>query len=101
MSRFYADITGGRGTATRQGHAASGIRGHVRGWHSGVRVIGRAVDVDGTSVDVFDVYGTFGSNGNNADMWLCTVTDDTGLAPGSSPGIRVEHRIDTRRTPSL
>jgi hypothetical protein len=59
MSRFYADITGGRGTATRQGHTASGIRGHIRGWRSGVSVVGRA----NGERDEFDVYATGGSGG--------------------------------------
>jgi len=66
MSRFYADITGGRGTATRQGHAATGMRGHVRGWDSGVKVIARAEDVPelDKTVDVFDIWSTGGSNGS-------------------------------------
>ncbi len=75
MSRFYADITGGRGTATRQGHAASGIRGHVRGWSSGVKVYGRALD----SLDVFDIYITGGSGGGNADKFIGhAMRDDEG-----------------------
>lgn len=75
MSRFYADITGGRGTATRQGHAASGIRGHIRGWNCGVRVIGSA---DGTA-DVFDIWQTTGSNDDGRTLLLGSVRlDETG-----------------------
>ena len=70
MSRFYADITGGRGTATRQGHAASGIRGHVRGWSCGVKVQGYA---EGTA-DEFAIYSTSGSSGAGSDRLLGVVS---------------------------
>ena len=66
MSRFYASIQGGRGEATRQGHAADGIQGHVRGWRSGVRVWGHVVD----ECDVFDVSVTAGSAGGAADRHI-------------------------------
>ncbi len=36
MSRFYGDLQGERGMATRQGHKAIG--GHIRGWNLGARV---------------------------------------------------------------
>ena len=74
MSRFYADISGGRGTATRQGHAASGIRGHVRGWQCGVRTVGRA---DG-DIDIFEIYATGGSSGDSYGRLLGTVTIEDG-----------------------
>lgn len=70
MSRFYADISGGRGTATRQGHAASGIRGHVRGWTVGVRVSGRTMPENG---DRFDIYATGGSSPDSSDTLIGTV----------------------------
>lgn len=38
MGRFYAEIQGSRGSATRKGTKKSGIRGHIRGWHLGVKV---------------------------------------------------------------
>ena len=77
MSRFYADISGGRGQATRQGHAASGIRGHVRGWTTGVKVIGHT-SVDDDTVDVFDIYSTGGS-GSSGGGYIGHVTlDDRG-----------------------
>lgn len=89
MSRFYADISGGRGTATRQGHAASGIRGHIRGWRVGVQVIGRA---DGSD-DCFDVYATGGSdsgfgNDNGRPVLLGTVRlDGYAIAPVFMPAV--------------
>ncbi len=58
MSHFYADIQGNRGGATRGGSKDSGINGHIRGWHSGVRV---ACYVDDEGRDVVDVYATHGS----------------------------------------
>ena len=61
MSRFYADIQGNRGEATRQGSKASGIRGHIRGWDSGAQVY-CGVNSDGK--DVVEVYLTRGSSGN-------------------------------------
>lgn len=39
MSRFYGDLRGNRGTATRQGTAKSGIDGHIRGWTLGAKVV--------------------------------------------------------------
>jgi hypothetical protein len=58
MSRFYASIQGSAGEATRQGHANTGITGHVRGWHVGARV-----DVsDENGVDVVRVFRTGGSS---------------------------------------
>lgn len=38
MSRFYTEIQGNRGGATRQGSEKSGIEGHIRGWDIGARV---------------------------------------------------------------
>ena len=61
MSRFYASIQGNRGKATRQGHASSGITGHVRGWDIGGRVT-MEVDEQGRDVVIFEV--THGSNGH-------------------------------------
>ena len=71
MSRFYANISGGRGQATRQGHAASGIRGHVRGWTIGVRVVGRAIE----SADTFDIYATGGSSSPFTDTLIGTIRE--------------------------
>ena len=72
MSRFYADISGGRGTATRQGHAASGIRGHIRGWSVGVKIIGRTMP-EHEPGDRFDIYATGGSSADSSDTLIGTV----------------------------
>ena len=66
MSRFYGDLQGNRGTATRQGTANSGIHGHIRGWYVGIRVEGS--DVNGE--DVFSVWLTGGSNGYCSSTYL-------------------------------
>ena len=58
MSHFYADIQGNRGVATRGGSKASGIDGHIRGYHSGARV---ACWVNDKGQDVVEVYATHGS----------------------------------------
>lgn len=60
MARFYAEIQGMRGPATRMGSEKSGIWGHIRGWHVGAKVV-IAVDKDGN--DVVQVYKTRGSSG--------------------------------------
>ena len=75
MTRFYANIQGGRGEATRQGGAKSGIRGHIRGWDLGVRVSG-GVDSE-TGKDVFYIYVTGGSNGHHSDRFLARITPDS------------------------
>jgi len=60
MSRFYASIRGSAKTqATRRGNKKSGIIGHIRGWNSGIQVVGY-VAKDGT--DHFCVSRTGGSN---------------------------------------
>ena len=62
MSRFYGDLQGSRGSATRQGTAKSGITGHIRGWDTGAQVV---VSVDAeTGKDRVTVYRTGGSSGS-------------------------------------
>jgi len=58
MARFYADIQGNRGEATRMGTPTSGIEGHIRGWDSGAKVV---CHVDDNGQDVVCVYATHGS----------------------------------------
>ena len=58
MAQFYASIQGNRGEATRMGTKASGIDGHIRGWHVGCRVVCRHID----GKDVVSVYKTSGSS---------------------------------------
>jgi len=60
MSRFYAEIQGTKGEATRIGTSQSGIQSHTRGWNVGCEVY-CSVDPDGN--DVIDIYRTGGSNG--------------------------------------
>lgn len=69
MSRFYGSLQGSRGAATRQGHASSGISGHIRGWDAGVRVYGRAVGEN----DVFQVFMTTGSNMRRSETLIGVV----------------------------
>ena len=64
MARFYADIQGNRGEATRMGTASSGMSGHVRGWSLGARV---EMDTDSEGRDRLTVYRTGGSNGMSRD----------------------------------
>lgn len=71
MSRFYADIQGERGAASRAGHKR--IRGHIRGWDKGVQVVG-LVDENGN--DVFHIYETSGSNGYSASKLIAVVGSD-------------------------
>ena len=74
MARFYADIQGNRGQATRMGTKSSGIDGHIRGWNSGAKV---CCSVDNKGRDVVEVYATHGSgyggNGVVAGLVMRTV----------------------------
>jgi hypothetical protein len=38
MARFYGEVTGSAGTATRRGTKGSGIHSHTRGWNLGAEV---------------------------------------------------------------
>ena len=70
MARFYAEIQGNRGNATRMGTASSGMTGHIRGWNLGARV---ELDVDPvTGADRLMVYLTTGSNGGRPDNLIWT-----------------------------
>ncbi len=72
MSKFYGDLQGSRGEATRCGTKQSGIRSHVRGWHVGIRA---TVD-DRLAGDTVHVYATSGSsnNGTSYDGFLIAYT---------------------------
>ena len=78
MARFYAEIQGSRGRATRMGTASSGLRAHIRGWNLGVEIVGRA----GGERDVIDVYQTGGSNGAGCRT-LIAVLDEATLKAAS------------------
>lgn len=58
MSRFYGEVKGSRGKASRMGGVGSGFWGHIRGWNVGVEVDCRVND-DGE--DEFTVWKTGGS----------------------------------------
>jgi hypothetical protein len=70
-SRFYSSAhgvtaVGGITTeATRGGNA--GISGHIRGWNSGIKVVGY---IDSKDRDCFAVYVTSGSNGGENDKMV-------------------------------
>jgi len=74
MARFYAEIQGNRGSATRMGTPSSGIWGHVRGWHSGAQIVCDAKGDD----DVTQVYLTSGSNGHGWNTHLATLVEHDG-----------------------
>ena len=72
MARFYAEIRGNRGSATRMGTASSGISGHIRGWRVGARVECTA-DRDH---DIVRVYATGGSLPRRSDRLIATLYAD-------------------------
>ena len=74
MAQFYADIQGNRGEATRMGTKASGIAGHIRGWHTGARV---SVDYDeNTGKDIVRVFRTGGSSGRGQSELIAEWSTD-------------------------
>lgn len=72
MARFYADIRGNRGEATRMGTKESGMSGHIRGWHIGGSVY---MDVNEEGEDVVAIYLTSGSNGHKSSRLLGRFTE--------------------------
>lgn len=70
MARFYGEIQGNRGSATRMGSETSGFTAHIRGWDVGVRIVCRVVN----GVDVISVYQTSGSNHRDSDKLIRTFT---------------------------
>jgi len=73
MSRFYGDLQGGRGTATRQGTKSSGISGHLRGWEIGARVI-VAPQGDNEGIDEVAVLKTGGSSSSTTEGYIAGYT---------------------------
>lgn len=78
MARFYANVQGSRGEATRMGTPASGITAHIRGWDVGIQV--DIQDVNGS--DVCYVYKTGGSNGRVSRELIGTFTQGPGPSYG-------------------
>lgn len=69
MSRFYGDLQGGRGTATRQGTKSSGISGHLRGWDIGARVIVAPQGLN-EAVDEVAILKTGGSSSSTTEGYI-------------------------------
>jgi hypothetical protein len=69
MARFYSEIQGHRGVASRLGSADSGIRAQCQGWNVGVKVYGR----DDNGSDVFDIWATGGSHDSSGRILLGSV----------------------------
>jgi len=67
MSRFYGEVQGNRGWASRGGSSDSGIRGHIRGWNIGAQVI---VSVDDLGRDTVTIHITGGSNGHSPEKFV-------------------------------
>ena len=67
MAQFKAEIKGNRGAASRLGHKTTGIKGHICGWETGIRVEGHYDDDLG---DVFLVYQTGGSSARSREVLL-------------------------------
>jgi len=59
MAQFYGSLQGNRGTATRMGTKNSGIEAHVRGWHTGIKIV---CYVDEKGNDVCEAHETGGSS---------------------------------------
>jgi hypothetical protein len=62
MAHFYGSMQGARGETTRTGTAASGLWGHLRGWHVGAKVSLHCQDGE----DEVSVGATAGSSGYDA-----------------------------------
>lgn len=75
MAHFYGTIRGqARLVASRTGSKSSGIDGHIRGWNTGVLVVG--AERDGR--DEFDIFATHGSGGSGSAVLLGTVYAENG-----------------------
>lgn len=76
MSRFYGDLQGNRGEATRMGTTSSGIRGHIRGWNIGFSVTCRAIEQGkGGQIDECIVWQTGGSNRGGSEKEIARIRD--------------------------
>jgi len=72
MARFLGKVQGQRGAATRLGSPKSGLLVTANGWNSGVKVYAK-VNQDGH--DIFEIYGTAGSNGHKSDYFIAKIVD--------------------------
>ena len=71
MSRFYLSGSNSRGNEVTAMGQKQGQYCHIRGWHSGIRVVARAMG----DADAFDVFVTGGSNGARPGRMLGTLID--------------------------
>lgn len=69
MARYYAEIQGNRGKASRMGTPTSGMWAHVRGWDVGILVSLRP-DPNDRANDMVEVRLTGGSNGHRSSKPL-------------------------------
>lgn len=76
MSHFYAEIKGCRGEASRCGSKASGMWGHIRGWHVGAKV--ECFHDDKSGKDIVRVHKTTGSNGYGSGELIAEFCQDEG-----------------------
>ena len=78
MSRFYGDLKGNRGQATRCGTTDSGIGGHIRGWQVGADVDCLAIEEilpdKKTQVDEVRVSRTGGSSRQGRTEYIAIYT---------------------------
>ena len=76
MARYYAEIEGNRGAATRMGTAKSGMDSHTRGWDLGIKVWCRP-DPKNPEQDLVCIGLTGGSNDPHVrkDLGTFTVAD--------------------------
>jgi len=74
MARYYAEIRGNRGLASRIGTPSSGIWGHIRGWRIGVEVRCHP-DKDNPKYDVCEVYKTGGSHMDWKKKHIATIRE--------------------------
>lgn len=73
MARFYGDLQGNRGEATRMGTSSSGIQAHIRGWYAGIAVVCEAHDTAQGEVDICTAYETGGSSSSRYKRELGSV----------------------------
>jgi ribosomal protein S6E (S10) len=81
MARFYANIQGNRGEATRMGSKASGLYGHIRGWHVGASVSVGANDNDEDECSISLTSGS-GYGGQSVHIGTFTAKDIEALNSG-------------------
>jgi hypothetical protein len=73
MGRFYGEVQGSRGKASRVGGVKSGFWGHIRGWNIGVEV---DCIVNKEGEDVIQVWKTGGSNDGLHRVLIAQITEE-------------------------